>query len=179
LPSATEDGVGFSNGTCGDFALATGTLLNAGIVVGSDGTFHPDFTQEITPTKAGEKLFGGSLDAQCRAGGVADHAGWTDAHRPRRRQRHQLRQWRGRYRAAGNRYRRSGPARTTEYSNGAAESRSAWRRYVLHSAVLSVVGAHGAGRLPASGTFSPIPAAVHPTTASVACMTPIWLASRL
>jgi hypothetical protein len=27
--------VGFANGTGGDFALATGTLLNAGIVVGS------------------------------------------------------------------------------------------------------------------------------------------------
>jgi hypothetical protein len=62
-PSATEDGVGVSHGTCGDVALATGTLLNAGIVVGQDGTFHPDFTQEITSTEAGQKLFAGSLDA--------------------------------------------------------------------------------------------------------------------
>lgn len=61
-PTATEQGVGFSNGTSGDFALATGTLLNAGIVVGSDGTFHPDFTQTMTPTEAGAKIFGGSLD---------------------------------------------------------------------------------------------------------------------
>ena len=61
LPSATEEGVGFSNGTCGDFTLATGTLLNAGIVVGSDGTFHPDFTQDLTLTEAGKKLLGASL----------------------------------------------------------------------------------------------------------------------
>jgi hypothetical protein len=60
-PSATEDGVGFSNGTCGDFALATGKLLNAGIAVGSDGTFHPDFTQDITLTEAGQKLLGASF----------------------------------------------------------------------------------------------------------------------
>jgi len=63
-PSSTEQGIGFSNGTCGDFALATGTLKSADIVVGSDGTFHPRFVQDITPTEAGEQMFGASLDAQ-------------------------------------------------------------------------------------------------------------------
>jgi hypothetical protein len=61
-PSATEQGVGFSNGTHGDFALATGVLKSAGIVVGSDGTFHPDFIQNITLTEAGERIFGAPVD---------------------------------------------------------------------------------------------------------------------
>ena len=34
-PSSTAEGVGFANGTDGDFALAMGSLLNAGIAVGS------------------------------------------------------------------------------------------------------------------------------------------------
>jgi hypothetical protein len=61
-PSATEQGVGFSNGTSGDVALATGVLNSANIVVGSDGTFHPHFIQDITLTEAGERIFGKSLD---------------------------------------------------------------------------------------------------------------------
>jgi hypothetical protein len=60
-PSATQQRVGFSNGTDGDFALATGTLRTATIVQGPDG-FHPDFTQDIKLTKAGDKLLGGSVD---------------------------------------------------------------------------------------------------------------------
>ena len=62
-PSSTEQGIGFSNGTHGDFALANGTLKSAGIVVGSDGTTHPHFVQGIKPTEAGERIFGASLDA--------------------------------------------------------------------------------------------------------------------
>jgi hypothetical protein len=60
--SSTEQGVGFVNGTGGDFALASGTLESAGIQVDPDGTRHPDFVQKIEPTEAGEKIFGASLD---------------------------------------------------------------------------------------------------------------------
>ncbi len=63
VPSSTESGgATFSNGTSGDYALATGTLFSAGISVDPDGTRHPDFIQQITPTEAGERLFGDSLD---------------------------------------------------------------------------------------------------------------------
>jgi hypothetical protein len=61
-PSSTEQGIGFSNGTHGDFALAKGTLYSADLLVDPDGTRHPDFIQTITPTEAGEKVFGASLD---------------------------------------------------------------------------------------------------------------------
>ena len=61
-PSATEQGVGFANGTHGDFALAKGTLFEANLLVDPDGTRHPDFIEKIAPTEAGEKLFGASLD---------------------------------------------------------------------------------------------------------------------
>ena len=67
-PSATEHGIGFSNGTGGDVALATGVLKTAGIVLGSDGTFHPHFVQDITSTAAGEQIFGASFDANAVLG---------------------------------------------------------------------------------------------------------------
>lgn len=61
MPSATEDGVGFANGTGGDFALATGTLVSATLSEDAQATRHADFVEQMTPTHAGEKILAGSL----------------------------------------------------------------------------------------------------------------------
>jgi hypothetical protein len=63
LSSTELGGVGFANGTCDDHALATGTLSSATLGVDPDGTRHPILVQQITPTEAGDKVFGGSLNA--------------------------------------------------------------------------------------------------------------------
>jgi hypothetical protein len=62
LSSTDSGGVGFANGTRGDYALATGKLSSASLGVDPDGTRHPIFFQTITPTEAGEKVFGGSVN---------------------------------------------------------------------------------------------------------------------
>jgi hypothetical protein len=63
-PSSTEfGGTTFANGTHGDYALATGTLVSAGIDVDpATGTRHPHFVEQVTPTEAGERVFGNSLN---------------------------------------------------------------------------------------------------------------------
>lgn len=61
-PSSTQQGVGFSNGTNGDFTVADGELINATVTFDAAGNAHPNFFQAITPTSAGEQIFGGSLD---------------------------------------------------------------------------------------------------------------------
>jgi hypothetical protein len=61
-PTSTEQGIGFSNGMHGDFALATGTLREATVTFDASGNAHPNFSQTITPTAAGERIFGDSLD---------------------------------------------------------------------------------------------------------------------
>jgi hypothetical protein len=61
-PSSTEfGGVTFASGTRGDYALANGTLSSAVIQVDPDGTRHPNSVEVITTTKAGEQVFGASL----------------------------------------------------------------------------------------------------------------------
>jgi len=61
-PSSTlSGGVTFANGTQGDFALATGTLVS-GTVDNIGGVFHPHLVQLVSPTEAGEEIFGKSLD---------------------------------------------------------------------------------------------------------------------
>jgi hypothetical protein len=60
--SSSEQGIGFSNGTDGDFALADGELIKATVTFDAAGNAHPNFFQAITPTPAGEKIFGDSLD---------------------------------------------------------------------------------------------------------------------
>jgi hypothetical protein len=62
LSSSEFGGVSFANGTCGDYALATGTLSSAAIQVDPDGTRHPNFVETVTPTRAGKELFGNSLN---------------------------------------------------------------------------------------------------------------------
>ncbi len=62
-PSATQQGIGFSNGTHGDFAVATGTMVSASLSQDAQGTRHANFVEQIMPTAAGEKIFGGSLAA--------------------------------------------------------------------------------------------------------------------
>ena len=62
--SATTDGVGFANGTRGDFALATGSLVSAALRINADpvpNTRHANFVEQITTTKAGREVFGDSL----------------------------------------------------------------------------------------------------------------------
>jgi hypothetical protein len=61
-PSASEQGIGFSHGMHGDFALATGTLTKATVTFDASGNAHPNFFQAIVPTAAGEKIFGDSLN---------------------------------------------------------------------------------------------------------------------
>jgi hypothetical protein len=62
-PSSTEfGGTSFANGTRGDYALATGTLSSATLQVDPDGTRHPNFIQTVAPTRAGEEVFGNSLN---------------------------------------------------------------------------------------------------------------------
>jgi hypothetical protein len=63
-PGATEEGIGFSNGTCGDFALATGTYHSATLVQNDDPTpqtRHANFVEQMTPTHAGRAVLGNSL----------------------------------------------------------------------------------------------------------------------
>ncbi len=63
VPSSTlDDGLGFSNGTAGDYALATGTLVSATFTADPDGTRHPNFIQALAPTVEGKEVFGPSLD---------------------------------------------------------------------------------------------------------------------
>src|SRR5690348_10304826 len=60
--SATPTGIGFANGTCGDYALATGHYVSAQLSIDtSTNARHADFVQALTPTKAGQEAFGGSL----------------------------------------------------------------------------------------------------------------------
>jgi hypothetical protein len=64
--SAQAGGASFANGTGGDFALATGSLVSASLILNADpvaGTRHANFVQQMTPTKAGIEAFGGSLKA--------------------------------------------------------------------------------------------------------------------
>jgi hypothetical protein len=64
--SATTAGVGFANGTGGDFALATGTLVSAALAINADplpNTRHANFVEQLTPTEAGREAFGDSLTA--------------------------------------------------------------------------------------------------------------------
>jgi hypothetical protein len=62
-PGSTEfGGTSFANGTRGDYALATGTLSSATLQVDPDGTRHPNFVETVAPTRAGEEVFGGSLN---------------------------------------------------------------------------------------------------------------------
>ena len=61
-PSSTLQGIGFSNGMHGDVALATGTLSKATVTFDASGNAHPNFFQTITPTAAGERIFGDTLD---------------------------------------------------------------------------------------------------------------------
>jgi hypothetical protein len=64
--SATQSGVGFANGTAGDFALATGSLVSASLSLNAvpvPGTRHANFVEQMTPTKAGLEAFAGSLHA--------------------------------------------------------------------------------------------------------------------
>lgn len=61
--STISDGAIFDNGTSGDIALATGTLVSANIVTDSSGTKHPDFVQNISLTEAGKDILGGSIDS--------------------------------------------------------------------------------------------------------------------
>jgi hypothetical protein len=63
-PNATEDGIGFANGTCGDFALATGTLYSATLAQNDDPTpqtRHANFVEQMTPTHAGQVILANSL----------------------------------------------------------------------------------------------------------------------
>jgi hypothetical protein len=53
----------FSNGTRGDIALATGTLLSARLSLDAAGARHADFVETMTPTVAGTILSDGSLKA--------------------------------------------------------------------------------------------------------------------
>lgn len=66
-PSSTQaGGASFANGTGGDFALATGSLVSASLSLNADpvaGTRHASFVEQMTPTKAGLEAFGGSLKA--------------------------------------------------------------------------------------------------------------------
>jgi hypothetical protein len=66
-PSSTQaGGASFANGTGGDFALATGSLVSASLALNGDpvpGTRHANFVEQMTPTKAGLEAFGGSLMA--------------------------------------------------------------------------------------------------------------------
>jgi hypothetical protein len=62
LSSTESGGVTFANSTRGDYALATGTLSSASLGVDPDGTRHPTFVQSLTLSKAGEQVFGGSLN---------------------------------------------------------------------------------------------------------------------
>jgi hypothetical protein len=62
LSSSESGGVSFANGTCGDYALATGTLSSATLQVDPDGTRHPNFVETVTPTRAGKEVFGNSLN---------------------------------------------------------------------------------------------------------------------
>src|SRR5690349_5499974 len=57
LSSTALGGVGFANGTAGDFALATGTLVSATVTFGADGSAHPNFLEQIDPTRIGAKIF--------------------------------------------------------------------------------------------------------------------------
>src|ERR1700722_1323669 len=65
-PSATQAGVGFANGTMGDYALATGTLVSAALSINAipvPNTRHANFVEQLTPTEAGREVFGKSLMA--------------------------------------------------------------------------------------------------------------------
>jgi hypothetical protein len=65
-PSATQAGVGFANGTAGDYALATGTLVSAALSINAiplPNTRHANFVEQLTPTEAGREVFGNSLMA--------------------------------------------------------------------------------------------------------------------
>jgi hypothetical protein len=62
-PSATQQGIGFSNETHGDFAVATGAMVSASLSQNAQGMRHANFVEQITPTTAGKKIFGGSLAA--------------------------------------------------------------------------------------------------------------------
>jgi hypothetical protein len=64
--TATQSGVSFANGTAGDFALATGSLVSASLSLNGvpvPGTRHANFVEQMTPTKAGLEAFAGSLHA--------------------------------------------------------------------------------------------------------------------
>jgi len=62
-PSATQQGIGFANGTQGDFAVATGTFVSATLSQDAQLTRHANFVEQIKPTIAGQKIFGASLAA--------------------------------------------------------------------------------------------------------------------
>jgi len=60
--SATPTGIGFANGTAGDYALATGHFVSAKLSIDpATNARKADFVQAVTPTKVGEEVFGGSL----------------------------------------------------------------------------------------------------------------------
>lgn len=61
VPSSTQAGIGFENGTDGDFALLHGTLVSATLDISPDGTRHPNYVETVTPTKEGWKVLGGSV----------------------------------------------------------------------------------------------------------------------
>jgi hypothetical protein len=58
----------FTNGTRGDIALATGTLVSAHLSLDAAGARHADFVETMTPTFAGTILSDGSL----KAGGLLE-----------------------------------------------------------------------------------------------------------
>jgi hypothetical protein len=65
-PSATQSGASFANGTVGDYTLATGSLVSAGLALNAipePGTRHANFVEQLTPTKPGFEVFGSSLTA--------------------------------------------------------------------------------------------------------------------
>ena len=62
--SATPTGVGFANGTGGDYALATGHLVSATMSVDpATNDRHTEYVERIAPTGAGKDVFGKSLAA--------------------------------------------------------------------------------------------------------------------
>jgi hypothetical protein len=62
--SATATGVGFANGTGGDYALATGHLVSATMSVDpATNNRQTEYVERITPTGAGKDVFGRSLAA--------------------------------------------------------------------------------------------------------------------